>query len=84
MPEDAPAAAPAVLVVEDEALIALLVEHFLTGAGYRDVWSRDGAGAAATAPFSWLAGGCGRCQPAPTGSSRASPSGNPLAATTAG
>ena len=37
-----PATAPAVLVVEDEALIALLVEHILAGAGYRAVWSRDG------------------------------------------
>ncbi len=37
-----PATAPAVLVVEDEALIALLLEDLLAGAGYRAVWSRDG------------------------------------------
>ena len=37
-----PATAPAVLVVEDEALIALLVEHILARAGYRAVWSQDG------------------------------------------
>ncbi len=37
-----PATAPPVLVVEDEALIALLVEHILAGAGYRAVRSQDG------------------------------------------
>ena len=43
MPEAAvPTTAPAVLVVEDEALIALLVEHILAGAGFRAVRSRDG------------------------------------------
>jgi DNA-binding response OmpR family regulator len=36
------AAEPAVLVVEDEALVAMLVEDVLAGAGYRPVWSPDG------------------------------------------
>ena len=38
----APDARPTVLVVEDEALVAMLVEHTLAGAGYRPVWSPDG------------------------------------------
>ena len=37
-----PAAAPVVLVVEDEALVAMLVTDVLAEAGYRPVWSADG------------------------------------------
>jgi DNA-binding response OmpR family regulator len=37
-----PAAEPTVLVVEDEALVAMLVEDMLAGAGYRPAWSPDG------------------------------------------
>ena len=42
---NAPDAPPTVLVVEDEALVAMLVEHTLAGAGYRPVWSPDGRAA---------------------------------------
>ncbi len=52
MPDDAPAApaaAPTVLVVEDEALVAMRVADTLDGAGYGPVWSPDGSAAAAAA-----------------------------------
>ncbi len=52
MPDDAPAApaaAPTVLVVEDEALVAMMVADTLDGAGYGPVWSPDGSAAAAAA-----------------------------------
>lgn len=35
---------PAVLVVEDELLIALMVTDILADAGYRPFWTRDGEG----------------------------------------
>jgi len=35
----------AVLIVEDEALVAMLMEDTLAGAGYRPVWSPDGRAA---------------------------------------
>ena len=45
MPNTAPDAPPAtVLVVEDEALIAMLVEHTLAEAGYRPALTSDGRG----------------------------------------
>ena len=34
--------APTVLVVEDEALVAMLVEDTLAGAGYHPAWAPDG------------------------------------------
>jgi DNA-binding response OmpR family regulator len=37
-----PASEPTVLVVEDEALVALLVADILAEGGYRSVWSPDG------------------------------------------
>ena len=40
-----PAARPIVLVVEDEALVALLVADILAEGGYRSVWSPDGRAA---------------------------------------
>lgn len=36
------AASPVVLIVEDEALVAMLVTEVLAEAGYRSVWSADG------------------------------------------
>ncbi|MBD0276036.1 MAG: response regulator [Acetobacteraceae bacterium] len=44
---DDPAAppSPTVLVVEDEALVAMLVADTLAGAGYRPTWCPDGASA---------------------------------------
>ncbi len=42
---DAPDAPPTVLVVEDEALVAMLVEHTLAGAGYRPLLAPDGRAA---------------------------------------
>ncbi len=44
---DAAPPPPTVLVVEDEALVAMLVEHTLAEAGYRPAWSPDGGGDAA-------------------------------------
>src|SRR5688572_25447390 len=45
----AAAAEPTVLVVEDEALVAMLVEDMLAGAGYRPAWAPGGrTGPAAT------------------------------------
>jgi len=46
----APGDPPAVLVVEDEALVALLVTDTLAGAGYRPVWAPDGQAAAPSSP----------------------------------
>jgi CheY-like chemotaxis protein len=40
----APAIEPSVLVVEDEAMIALMVEDMLAEGGYRSAWSPDGRG----------------------------------------
>ena len=47
MPETAatPAPTPTVLVVEDEALVAMLVEDTLADAGYGSIWSPDGGAA---------------------------------------
>ena len=42
MIEDATDAPPTVLVVEDEALVAMLVTDTLAEAGFRPVWSPDG------------------------------------------
>ena len=42
---DAPDERPTVLVVEDEPLIASLVSDVLAEAGYRPVWTPDGAAA---------------------------------------
>ena len=42
---NAPAHPPTVLVVEDEALIAMLVEDTLAGAGYRPLLAPDGRAA---------------------------------------
>lgn len=39
---DAPDERPTVLVVEDEALVAMLVEDALSDAGYDPVWTPDG------------------------------------------
>ena len=39
---DAPDTPPTVLIVEDEALVAMLVEDTLAGAGFRGVWAPDG------------------------------------------
>ncbi len=47
---DAPETPPTVLVVEDEALVAMLVEDTLAWAGYRPVWSPDGGRAAMAVP----------------------------------
>ena len=41
---------PTVLVVEDEALVAMLVEDTLAGAGYRGVWAPDGGRAVPPCP----------------------------------
>jgi DNA-binding response OmpR family regulator len=41
----APDPRPTVLVFEDEALVAMLVEDLLADAGYRAVWALDGRGA---------------------------------------
>src|SRR5215218_5648064 len=38
----APDAPPTVLIVEDDALVAMMLEDTLAGAGYRTVWSPDG------------------------------------------
>ena len=38
----APDAPPTVLIVEEDALVAMLLEDALAGAGYRTVWSPDG------------------------------------------
>jgi len=46
----APGDPPAVLVVEDEALVALLVTDTLAGAGYRPVWAPDGQAAVPSSP----------------------------------
>ncbi len=45
-PTDAapPAPPPTVLVVEDEALVAMMVQDTLADAGYRPAWSPDGRG----------------------------------------
>ena len=45
-----PAHPPTVLVVEDEALIAMLVEDTLAGAGYRPLLASDGRPAAPPRP----------------------------------
>jgi len=45
MPDDAPDERPTVLVVEDEALIAMLVSDVLADAGFRPVWAPDGRAA---------------------------------------
>ena len=50
----APGIEPAVLVVEDEAMIALMVEDMLAEGGYRSAWSPDGRGVR------------GACQASPT------------------
>ena len=42
MTDTAPDPRPTVLVFEDEALVAMLVEALLTDAGYRAVWASDG------------------------------------------
>ncbi len=47
---DAPDAPPTVLVVEDEALVAMLVEDTLAGAGYRPLLAPDGRAAAPPRP----------------------------------
>jgi DNA-binding response OmpR family regulator len=47
---DAPETPPTVLVVEDEALVAMLVEDTLAWAGYCPVWSPDGGRAAMAVP----------------------------------
>lgn len=48
MPDDAAAAGPrpTVLVYEDEALVALMVEDVLADAGFRAVWAPGGRGEA--------------------------------------
>lgn len=48
----APDARPTVLTVEDNALVAMLVEDILAEAGYRSIWLPDGLGpwAAASEP----------------------------------
>ncbi len=45
-----PGEPPTVLVVEDEALVAMMVADTLAGAGYRPVWSPDGGRAAMAVP----------------------------------
>jgi DNA-binding response OmpR family regulator len=52
---DAPCAPPTVLIVEDEALIAMLLEDTLAGAGYRPLLAPDGR----AAPPCPAAGGTG-------------------------
>jgi DNA-binding response OmpR family regulator len=52
---DAPDAPPTVLIVEDEALIAMLLEDTLAGAGYRPLLAPDGR----AAPPRPAAGGTG-------------------------
>jgi DNA-binding response OmpR family regulator len=47
---DAPDTSPTVLIVEDEALVAMLVEDTLAGAGYRGVWAPDGGRAVPPCP----------------------------------
>ena len=47
MPDALDDPAPTVLVVEDEALIAMAIDDVLAEAGYRPVWSQDGTGAEA-------------------------------------
>ncbi len=42
MPADAADERPTVLVMEDEALVAMLVEDTLAGAGHRAAWTPDG------------------------------------------
>ena len=44
MTPTAPGIEPSVLVVEDEAMIALMVEDMLAEGGYRSAWSPDGRG----------------------------------------
>ena len=47
MPDDAPDVGPTVLVVEDDALVAMLVFDVLADAGYRPLWTPDGRAAPA-------------------------------------
>jgi DNA-binding response OmpR family regulator len=44
---DAPERRPTVVIVEDEALVAMMVADTLADAGYRTVWSPGGRGAGA-------------------------------------